>query len=321
MKTKKEATAWTAIAEDTGVTAAQAKKIVKLYRDDGLALAPVGEAVDLPVSRVRAVLMAADVPLRPKAGNDIDWSTVEWAGRTFAEIAASLSASLGRDVPRQTVAAAAKRLKIRPSRRPAEPLPTPARDAPLRQIVGWRIAIHQRRLGWTNARIAEEMGGSWNQSSIGVVKHGQTGPGRRGLTLETLQEMAEALGVSPADLLLLPEQVTLAPALDFQGGPAAWAEGEWVRLTGLKRPPLRAVLGVTIARWRCFRGWRQKDLEQRISGRTASNRISDVEGGSPISGHGITLDTLPTFATALEVTPADLARLPRQPALVSVKSG
>jgi transcriptional regulator with XRE-family HTH domain len=326
--TRKPKPDWPSIADEAGVTAAQAKKIVRLYRDDELALAPVGEAVKLPVSRVRAVLEAAGVELRPKT-DLVDWSLAEW-GRPFSEVAERLSEALGRTVTRQAVQAHAKRTGITPPARSARAvvIETPAADAPLREIVGWRISLHQARHQWTNDQVAGGMGGSWTSSSIGVIKRGETGPGRRTLTPKTLQQIAGVLLVSPADLLLLPGQTALAeqpqeraaPDGDWRGDPKmadAWRRiiDEWGALTS---PSLDVVFGLNIARWRLSRGLSQAELARAVSGNEHHERISAVEHGKPIS-----LEALELFAEALKTTPADLARLPLQPALVPVpeKSG
>jgi transcriptional regulator with XRE-family HTH domain len=71
-------------------------------------------------------------------------------------------------------------------------------------------------------------------------------------------------------------------------------------------------------RWRIGRGLSQVELERHVSGGEFQARISDLERGGL---RGLSLETLESFARALDVTPADLVRLPRQPALVLVESG
>lgn len=233
------------------------------------------------------------------------------ATRSDADIAREIGVS------RQAVTRWRNLLEIWPYVPPVES-ETPAADAPLRTIMGWRIRLHRARLEWTLEDLAEAVGGSWTRSAVLSAERARAG--QRGLKPETLQTFAEALAVSPADLLLLPRQTALLPALDFQGGAASGAEEEWARMMKLRAPPLRTVIGVNVARWRCARSMTQTDLAAAVGWR--QNRISYVEAG--LSGKvspGITLDTLATFAEALQVTPSDLARLPRQPALVPVESG
>jgi transcriptional regulator with XRE-family HTH domain len=247
------------------------------------------------------------------------WEALFLGPSPTSRVAARSDTDIGSELglTRQAIRKRRESLKIEPYVRPPAEIVTPAEDAPLRAVVGWRIAIHQQRHGWTNEQIATALGGSWNPSSIGVVKHGETGQGRRTLTPETLQQIAGVLLVSPADLLLLPGQ---------SGFSSAAVEVEWERLGGLKDPPLRSVIGCNIAAWRLFRDLTQLELAARVSehhGTWASTDVSHVEHGKTraTGGRGIMLESLAVFAKALEITPADLARLPRQPALVPVKSG
>jgi transcriptional regulator with XRE-family HTH domain len=205
---------------------------------------------------------------------------------------------------------------------PFEPTPVieqPPAGAPLSAVIGWRIRLHRARLGWTLEQLAETLGGSWNPSAASNAEKGRKGAGRRAVTIDGLADFADALAVSPADLLLLPGQTAIEPALDFQGGPAEAAEAAWVEMMA-GAPEIRAVIGINVARRRCLRGWSQTDLAVRVG--WSQSRVSNVERGASGQGaSGITIPALVTFAEALEVTPADLARLPRQPPLVPVKSG
>lgn len=221
-------------------------------------------------------------------------------------------------------------------------LSAPPVDSPLRVVAGWRARQHRTRHGWTIAAVAEALGGSWSPGYVSGVELARTGPGRRGLTVETLQAFAGVLLVSPADLLLRPGQTKLQrmprmtagkllaarraalPGDEHRHGEHsmldAWdrAAGAWSDLD--LEPRLADVVGINVARWRMIRGHSQTELEKIISGRSAHGRVSSVEHGGH-SRHGLTLETLDAFARALDVTPADLVRLPRQPALARVESG
>lgn len=208
---------------------------------------------------------------------------------------------------------------------PPVEIETPPADAPIRVVAGWRIRQHRARHGWSGVELAQALGGSWGTSSVTGVELARSGRGRRGLTVETLGQFADALHVSPADLLLRPGQTQLLappkrPSPDVgegQGGHMVLDAWERIAaahrdLAAVARPdiPIVAVIGLNLGRWRIGRGLPQAELGTQPM-------ISDLERGGL---RGLSLETLDGFALALDVTPADLVRLPRQPALVLVES-
>ena len=273
-------------------------------------------------------------------------STARVAARTDADIADELECS------RQAISKRRADLGIEACPVLVE-IETPPDGATLREIAGWRIRLHRVRHGWTSSRLAKELGGSWIRSAVACVELARVGPGRRTLAVETLQRFADRLQVSPADLLLRPGQTKVvipprsfsatrhlravdrpAPALLKQfleawarKGPdehrkltaaAERAAEDWEALGKLKTAPLMRITGVNVIRWRCARGLSQTELEGLVSGREDHSRISDVER---LSRRAMALELLEAFADALGCTPADLVRLPRQPALVPVETG
>jgi transcriptional regulator with XRE-family HTH domain len=85
---------------------------------------------------------------------------------------------------------------------------------------------------------------------------------------------------------------------------------------------LRANCGHNISRWRLRRGWSPRELADALQvGTWTATSVAAIErGDSGGKARGLTLGTLEAFAQALTVagsmvTPADLARVPRQPAL------
>jgi transcriptional regulator with XRE-family HTH domain len=256
------------------------------------------------VTRKKAAKVAKKaVPLDPAA-----WDQVVWEGRTYSEIGRELG------VTRQAVAARADVLGKTPHV-PEPEIVTPAADASIRVIAGWRIRQHRAARRWRLEDLARAVngvarGGSWSKGPVLSVERARED--QRGLTIPTLYDFAEALAVTPADLLLRPGQDRLVdePVLE-----AAW---------GKLVPPYAGrffeIIGLNISLWRLRRGWSPRELGDRAGARTAT-RISEIERGS----YPIALPTLEVFAEALSlegqpVTPADLVRLPRQ-TLAAVKSG
>lgn len=249
-------------------------------------------------------------------------STARVAIRTDADIADELECS------RQAISKRRADLGIEACPVLVE-IETPPEGATLREIAGWRIRLHRVRHGWTSSRLAKELGGSWIRSAVACVELARVGPGRRALNIETLGRFAGCLQVSPVDLVLRPGQtVTSKPPKPARVPDAAAhhrltaaaerAAEDWEALGKLKAAPLMRITGVNVIRWRCARGLSQTELEGLVSGREDHSRISDVERSSR---RAMTLELLEAFADALGCTPADLVRLPRQPALVPVETG
>ena len=61
---------------------------------------------------------------------------------------------------------------------------------PLQHVVGQRLRAHRQRLGLSQEKLADQLG------YLGSVERGE-----RNLTLVSLEQLAERLGVDPLDLL------------------------------------------------------------------------------------------------------------------------
>ena len=64
----------------------------------------------------------------------------------------------------------------------------------LQIIVGRKVREHRRRLGVSQERLAEDLG--FHRTYLGSVERGE-----RNLTLASVEQLAQRLGVDPLDLL------------------------------------------------------------------------------------------------------------------------
>lgn len=203
----------------------------------------------------------------------------------------------------------ARRLRERHGRPRSVQIETPPDDAPIREVLGWRIRMHRLRRGWYGEHLAERVndlgGSSWRKPGISALERGVG----RGLTLAWLGRFAAALGVTPADLLLLPGQTALADPPAMVGDPPDPAD-------------LQAVVGSNVRRWRVHRDLDPRELGARVGDISGAVMNATRVGYIESAQYGRTLDVafIEPWAQALAVTPADLVRLPRQPDLL-VESG